>query len=440
MIKYSLYTAFILFIADTSYSQNFTLYEAQSYALENTEQIKNALIDMEIAKQKVNETRAIGLPQVSAEGNFSNFINLPIQVVDGEFIGQPGTLVSFRAGTDFSMNGGVGVNQLIFDGSYIVGLQVSKFYQEFVAANTTLTQQEVLINVTRAYELALVSRESMRYMDTLVESTQLLAEKQAALVELGLLGEEELDQINYALASAKTNQVAAKYNYENARSMLKLAMGYPMQDQIQLMDNLSSVLSDAINSQSESSINNNIQLDLLEKRKELAKYEVKNAKFANLPSLGGFFQHRYDAYRNEFNFLTSNGEWFEQTFWGLRLNVPITSSGARISRQRQAELELKQREFEIQQFKRTLEMQEVSYRNDFLAAQERLKLQKDNVGLATKIYNNSLQRAEIGRESSILVTQKYGQVVTAHSQYIGAMVDVFNAKLNIDQLYNTINR
>jgi outer membrane protein TolC len=167
---------------------------------------------------------------------------------------------------------------------------------------------------------------------------------------------------------------------------------------------------------------------------------VKNAKFSNLPSLGGFFQHRYDAYRNEFNFLSSNGEWFEQTFWGLRLNVPITSSGARISRQRQAELELKQREFEIQYYKRTLEMQEATYKNEFLAAQERLQLQMNNVVLATKIYNNSLQRAEIGRESSILVTQKYTQVVTAQSQYIGAMVDVFNAKLNIDQLYNTINR
>lgn len=440
-MKCNLFLALLLvaLFSSTAFAQKFTLFEAQNYAIENAEQMKNAAIDVEIAQKKIVETRAIGLPQINAEGNFNHFINLPIQVVDGAFIGQPGTLVSFRAGTDYSVSGGVAVNQLIFDGSYLVGLQVSKFYKEFVATNVELTQEQVLLNVTKAYELALVSRENLRFMDSLVSSTEELLNKQRELLALDLILQEDVDQINYAFITAQTNQVNAKYQYENALSFLKMTMAYPMGEPIELLDNLESVLSQALAEvSSENSVDGNIQLDLLNKRLELSRYELKNTKFANLPSLGAFFQHKYDAYRNEFNFFDNNAEWFEQTFVGVRLSVPIFSSGARWSRTQQAQLEIEKREFEINEFKRALQMQETQFTNDLKSAKDKLKLQQENVRLATSIYKNSITRSEIGKENSLMVTQKYTQVISAQAQYVGAMVDVFNARLNIDKLYNNL--
>lgn len=440
-MKCNLFLALLLvaLFSSSAFAQKFTLFEAQNYAIENAEQMKNAAIDIEIAQMKIVETRAIGLPQINAEGNFNHFINLPIQVVDGAFIGQPGTLVSFRAGTDYSVSGGVAVNQLIFDGSYLVGLQVSKFYKEFVATNIELTQEQVLLNVTKAYELALVSRENLRFMDSLVSSTEDLLNKQRELLALDLILQEDVDQINYAFITAQTNQVNAKYQYENALSFLKMTMAYPMGEPIELLDNLESVLSQALAEvSSENSVDGNIQLDLLNKRLELSRYELKNTKFANLPSLGAFFQHKYDAYRNEFNFFDNNAEWFEQTFVGVRLSVPIFSSGARWSRTQQAQLEIEKREFEINEYKRSLLMQETQFTNDLKSAKDKLKLQQENVRLATSIYKNSITRSEIGKENSLMVTQKYTQVISAQAQYVGAMVDVFNARLNIDKLYNNL--
>ncbi len=440
-MKCNLFLSMLLvaLFCSSAFAQKFTLFEAQNYALENAEQLKNALIDVEIAQKKIVETRAIGLPQINAEGNFNHFINLPVQVVDGAFIGQPGTLVSFRAGTDYSVSGGVAVNQLIFDGSYLVGLQVSKFYKEFVATNVELTQEQVLLNVTKAYELALVCRENLRFMDSLVSSTEDLLNKQRELLALDLILQEDVDQINYAFITAQTNQVNAKYQYENALSFLKMTMAYPMGEPIELLDNLESVLSQALGElSSENSVDGNIQLDLLNKRLELSRYELKNTKFANLPSLGAFFQHKYDAYRNEFNFFDNNADWFEQTFVGVRLSVPIFSSGARWSRTQQAQLEIEKREFEINEYKRALQMQETQFINDLKSAKDKLKLQQENVRLATSIYKNSITRSEIGKENSLMVTQKYTQAISAQAQYVGAMVDVFNARLNIDKLYNNI--
>lgn len=419
--------------------QEFSLFEAQTHALENAEDIKKSELDYELAEKQVVETRAIGLPQLNSEMNFQNFLNIPVQVVDGEFIGQPGTLVSFRAGTDYSASAGVTLSQLIFDGSYIVGLQVSRFYKEFVATNIKRSQQEVLFDVTRAYEMTLISKRNKDFVDTLVKLTEDLKEKQTQLFEVGLIPQEEVDQTNYSLLTAKTNQTAADLSYQNALTLLKMTMAYPIDSEIQLTDNLDDLLKEQLTDLS-GQIENNLQLELLQKQKVLSEYDLKNIKMKSLPRLSSFFNHQYNAYRNDFTFFDSNEEWFAQTAWGLNLTIPIFASGDRWAKTQKAKIAVKQDEYEIQKLERALKAQEIQLSNNLTSARKKLELQKENIKLARKIYDNSLLKAEIGKENSIVVTQKYNQLINAQSQYVNAMMDVFNAKLELDQLYNKINR
>jgi len=111
----------------------FSLIEAEQYSVENSKKIKNTLIDLEVAKKKIWETTAIGLPQVNAEGTFQHLIDIPVSVVDASFLNPaapPGSTAEFKMGQPYNMTGSINVNQLIFDGSYIVGLQFSKFYKK----------------------------------------------------------------------------------------------------------------------------------------------------------------------------------------------------------------------------------------------------------------------------------------------------------------------
>jgi outer membrane protein TolC len=438
MRKRIIILAFLAVTFGTS-AQEFSLFEAQSHALENTEDIKRAELDLESAEKQVVETRAIGLPQINSEMNFQNFLNIPVQVVDGEFIGQPGTLVSFRAGTDYSSGAGITMNQLIFDGSYIIGLQVSKFYTEFVSTNIKRSQQQVLFDVTRAYEMALISERNKSFIDTLVKITEDLKEKQTQLFEVGLIPQEEIDQTDYSLLTVKTNQTAADLAYKNALTMLKMTMAYPIENEIRLTDDLDNLLKEQLTDLS-GNIDNNLQLEILRKQKVLSEYDLKNIKMKNLPRLAGFFNHQYNAYRNEFNFTDSNEEWFAQTAWGINLTIPIFASGDRWAKTQKAKIAVKQDEYTIQQYERTLQAQEIQIKNNLTSSRKNLELQGENIKLARKIYDNSLVKAEIGKENSILVTQKYNQLISAQTQYVNAMMDVFNAKLELDQLYNKINR
>lgn len=123
-----------IFISNIGFGQNetsFSLEEAEVCGVNNNEKVKNVLLDVEIAKKKVWETTAIGLPQAHIEGQFQQLIDIPTSVVDASLfnpLAPPGEVMEFRMGQEFSSSAAFNVSQLVFDGSYIVGLQFSNFY------------------------------------------------------------------------------------------------------------------------------------------------------------------------------------------------------------------------------------------------------------------------------------------------------------------------
>ncbi|RFC53539.1 TolC family protein [Brumimicrobium aurantiacum] len=431
--------AVVLLITQSAISQEFSLFEAQTFALENAEQIQRSELDLETAKKQVVETRATGLPQINSETTFQQFLNLPTQVVDGALMGQPGTTVEFTAGQEFNTNAGISANQLIFNGSYIVALQVSKFYTEFVATNIKKSEQDVLSNVTQAYQMALISKRNKQFVDTLVEVTENLINKQKELFEVGFITQEEVDQTEFSLLSTKANLTAAETAYENALLMLKMTMAYPLNKEITLTEDLDKMLLTQEKDIS-GSYQNNLELDILKKQRQISEYDLKNVKMSNYPQLSAFFNHQYQAYRNEFNFFNPDERWYNQTVWGIKLTIPIFAGGERWAKIQKAKIKVKQDELNIQEFERSLSMQETQLRNELNSARINLQLQKKNVELASKIHDNSMIKAEIGKENSIVVTQKYNQLVQAQSNYVNAMVEVFNKKLELDKLYNKLIR
>lgn len=437
-LKAIIITAVVL-IAQSSIAQEFSLFEAQSYALENAEQIKRSELDLESAKKQVVETRAMGLPQINAEGNFQQLINIPTTVVDGAIMGQPGTDVEFRMGQEFNANAGATLSQLIFNGSYFIGLQVSKFYTEFVSTNIKKSQEDVLMNVTQAYQMALISARNKSFVDTLVGLTQELIDKQRALYDVGFITQEEVDQTEFSLLSAQANLVAANTAYQNALIMLKLTMAYPIDQEISLTEDLDNLLSNQEVDLS-GSLENNLELEILQKQKILSEYDLKNIRMENYPQLSGFFKHQFDAYRSEFDFFKSDKPWYDQTVWGIKLTVPIFAGGERWAKIQKAKIVIKQDELTVQEFHRSLQAKEKQLSNELLSARANLKLQEQNISLAQRIHENSMIKAEIGKENSIMVTQKYNQLVEAQTQYVNAMMEVFNKKLELDQLYNQLIR
>ena len=133
---------------------SFSIESAESNGVQNNNKVKNALLEKETTRLKVWETTAMGLPQVNMEGNFQHMIDIPVSVVDATLfnpMAQPGEVMSFQMGQKFTTSASLNVNQLIFDGSYIVALRFSKFYQKMSETAHSNTEKEVKALVREAY-------------------------------------------------------------------------------------------------------------------------------------------------------------------------------------------------------------------------------------------------------------------------------------------------
>ncbi len=416
----------------------FTLMEAKTFALENNPTLKNSALEVEVSEAKRREIFGMGLPQVSLTGGFNHFINLPVQVVGANFINPnagPDETISFQAGTKFSSNGTFQANQLLFNGSYLVGLQVAKLYVDFQRTLTVQSQEEVVFNVIQAYQIATVAKENIQFTDSMILITKDLVNKQKNYLDLGLMKQEDFDQLAYSLLTTENAKLEAENQYQNAITLLKMTMSFPMDKNLEITENSAQMM--LRSNLSGTDLNNNINILVLEQQRQLNTYDLKNKQAGKLPSLNAFFQQQYNAYRNEFNFF-SNEKWFPQTLWGLQLNIPIYSGGTKDAQIKQAEIKLKQNDNTLSQYKENLKFQEMQAKTNLANAQKKMELQQANIDLAEKIYKNSLIRKEIGQESSINVTQKYNQLIMAQAQYTGAKVAVLDAKLALERLYNQI--
>ena len=416
-----------------------TLLDAKEYALKNHYNIANSILEYDKAIHQKKEYLAAGMPEANITGAFNQFVNLPVQVLPVSFFNPAAPeeeIIAFRAGTEFNSNASLQVNQLLFDGSYFVGIQASKLLIELQQQQKTRTKEEVLFAVIDAYHIAAIALENLSFVDSIYQLTSALEERQKTVLKLGLITQEELDQMTFAVLSSKNAYENAELQYSNALALLKYSMNYP-QDSILQLSNSVSELDIEASQISLGSIEDNSMLPLLQTQIQLSQCNVKNNKAGFLPSLSAYFQQSYNAYRTSFDFFDDK-PWYSQTNWGIQMKIPVFSSGKGVAVVKQSEIKLMQDENNYQLTKQGLKFQEVQLKNTLESALKKRELQKENSRLAEKIYKNALNKEKIGNGNNVVVTQKLNQVMIAQAEYTASLIEVYRTKLELDKLYNKL--
>ena len=187
-------------------SNTFSLDEAVQYAMQNNAISKNASNDLEIAQAKKWETIATGLPQISAFIDYANNIKQPISLVPAEFFGgNKGEFAEISFGTKQTFDGTATLNQLLFDGSYIVGLSSIKLYLEIADNAKKKTDLEVKRNVISAYGNVLVSQERVKFLKENLENVEGNLKEITKVYENGMTELENVEQLTITYSNLKNS-------------------------------------------------------------------------------------------------------------------------------------------------------------------------------------------------------------------------------------------
>ena len=176
--------------------QVFSLQEAIDYALENNYDAMNAKLGIEAADAQLREIVATGFPQISGSVEYNNFFKIPTQLIPGEFFGEPaGSYIPVQFGVRHNATIGITVSQLIFSGSYIVGVQASSVYSDLQEQNNKRSELDVAQSVTQSYYLVLLVEENQRILKQSLENINKIHYEVEQSFKEGFVEETEVKQL-----------------------------------------------------------------------------------------------------------------------------------------------------------------------------------------------------------------------------------------------------
>lgn len=413
-----------------------SLDEAIVYALENSYNTRAARKDISSAKEKVWETTTIGLPQINANVDYQNFLKQPISVAD---INGDGVDEEFVFGTKQNLNASVTLSQLLFDGSYLVGLQASKTYLKIsnqAQEKTELLTREAVVN---AYGNVLVTENSIAILKGNIKILQKNYDDAKKIYENGLNEEEDVEQLEITLGNLKSQLSSVIRMKEIGYQMLNLALGNPINTQLILTDSLDSLAIGNINLNLISTpfkVDNHIDFKIAENDRESKRLMMRLEQSKALPSLSAFINYGTQAFSNSFTFFESEQRWFQSSLFGISLNVPIFSSLGRTAKTAQAKIALETADLRLEETKQRLSLQAKKAKSDYQLSIENYNTAKKNVGLAERIEKKQRIKFFEGISSSFDLLQAQNQLYSQQQNYIQSMLDVIAKKAALENALN----
>ncbi|MDF1671950.1 MAG: TolC family protein [Vicingaceae bacterium] len=418
---------------------SFSLKQAQDYAIENNYKNQKAMLDVDIAKKKVWETTAAGLPQVSANAKLQKFLDIPVNLAPANAFNPAapeGELAELQFGLDYSNSVGVSASQLVFDGSYIVGLQAVKTYKNLSISNQVKTEIELNEEVKQAYFTVLVAEENTTVLKKSKEAVDEILKETNALYKEGMIDEQSVDQLTLTVNELSTAVGIAEGQIDFARKLLKLQMGMDIANKITLTQGLDVFVEEIQGAPEEQAFNveNHVDYNLVETNMRLQKLNLRKEKYSFLPSINLFLSHEQQNMNNKFDAF-SGGKWYPMTVIGAQLTLPILTSGSRLSKMSQAKIEYEKSEISAKEVEQGLMYQTQIAQSNYETNYETYLNQKENMALAKKIYDKTVLRYKEGVSSSLDLSQTQNQYLTAEGNYIKALLELLKSKSELQKSY-----
>lgn len=444
-----------------------SLEDCINYALENSVSIKNARIDQEIAVSKVKETRGIGLPQVNGEvqlvhnqklGRFFTsfsengfFFSEPIPGVnEGDVLAAQNF---FQLKSSGSAN--LSISQLIFNGSYIVGLQASNTYKELSIRAFQQSEEQVIQNVSKAYYSVLTTRENLKIFDNNIERIDSLLKMTSVAFANGLAEEIDVDGLTVALNNLETEKAQVANIYEFTQAMLKFQMNYPLEGVLEIKSQDLNSLMLPIAQETDSkdwSYENRADYQIVQTQRKLQRLDLKNKYATTLPTLVAFGNLGMSTqsptfaglFKTETNFPKTDAlgpdQWYSSSLFGVTLSVPIFSGGQRNYQIQQSKLNLSKIENLVGQMEAGMNMEVESSSTNFENALKVYNAQKINVKLSEKIVFATSAKYAQGLVTSRDVIDSETTLKDSQVNYYNAILNALLAKVDLDKAKGQIRK
>jgi outer membrane protein TolC len=431
--KLLIFTFFLSLIVSAQENNSFSLDEAIDYAIANSYQNRTAINDIKAAEKRKWETTTIGLPQIDAKIDYINNLKQQFPGVD---FNQDG-VIDFAAKQ--SITGTATLQQLLFDGSYLVGLQAAKTYLKIsnqAKEKTELSTREAVIN---AYGNILVAEKSIEILYRNKKVNDRLLRGARVGYENGLAEQEDVEQFEITEGTIESSIKNANRMKEIAFQMLNLTMGTKIDTELTLTDTLDDLVlsnTDLSLLAQDFNLKNHIDFKIAENSRESNRLLMQLERSKALPSLSAFANYSYLANSDSFTFFNSSQSWIPTSVFGVSLNVPLFSSLERSARTAQAKIALESSDIQLEETRQRLNLQAQQARSNYQLSIENYETAKRNLNLAERIENKQQIKFKEGVNTSYELLQSQNQLYSQQNNYVQSMLNIIANKAKLENALN----
>lgn len=437
----NLILGFFMFFGSLQAQQSMSLKECVAYALSNHANVTKAQLDAEVAKYNVKEMLGVAFPQINGQLDMNYYVKIPTSLIPAKAFGGPeGQFLAVQFGVPWNSTAQISVNQLIFDGSYFLGLEASKMYVNLMNKEVSRTQQDISANVARAYYSVLISTKRVDILkENIAQLEKILANTQQ-LYKNGVVEKLDVDRLEVNLNNLKTELSKANEFIALGRNLLKYQMGMDLATDLQLTDPLQEKLEISLDDTSKTDFESKrVEFELMKMRIELQEKNIKRYRVMRYPSLYAFGNVQTQAQRQEFNFFDTKQRWYPISIVGIRLSVPIFD-GLRTHNKIQAEKAvLKKYQLENSELKRGIALEFANAKTNLINNITDLEIHKRNISLAEQVYKIAQEKYQKGVGSNIEVIQAESSLKQAQTNYLNELLESYSSLVDLKKANGTLS-
>jgi outer membrane protein len=432
-------------------SQSLTLEQAINYAMQHNAEVQNASLSVEGSKQEVKSIIASGLPQLTANGNFTHNVQIASQqlpdfispAVYGVLIsedllpddrfkaGQPQTLAF---GAPSSLTAMANLNQLLFDGTYFLGLKAAKQYVKMSELMQENTEISTIDNVKKSYYAALITGQNSDLLQKSLINLDRTYTETKGLYEAGFAEKLDVDRLEFAISNLQTQINNIALQKQILMNMLKVTIGMDVHQEISLEAEL---LEQPFANADNYSIDSRIETKIMQQKLLLDSLNIKRYKVGYLPSIRLNASYQQNSFAESAEFKGLGKTWNPGTMYGVNISIPIFDGFYKQAKISQAKVDFQKDKNTYNNTRNQLMFQIEQAKMNVAIKSQNLENQKKNKVLAKSIYETSKIKFDEGVGSSFELIQSQTDQTQADITYSNALYELIVAQIDLQTALGT---
>lgn len=426
-------------------SDTLTLKRCIEIGIENNLTLQQKQQDIHIAEIGQSENRHKLIPVIQGYANFVHNVERATSVTDGSNLSK---LLGVDApymvgqGLDFQTTGGFQLSMPLYNQTLYTGIQIADKMKEISEASYEKAKEDLTVEISKLYYLAQTTAKQIELIRSNIGRMESLKSITSAFYDNDMALKVDVQRVDINLENLRTQLTNAEAMYEQQLNLLRYTLDFAPDSPI-LLSTLKGYI-DYDDSYLLCGLSPDLyELQLLNMQSEVLQKQKKMINQGYLPTLSLVGATQWTAFTDKFeNYFHTHptNKWYNHTYWGLQLNVPIFDGFAKRNKSRKVAAQYTQLQTTIADTEKKLQTQYQNSLNDWHNNIRNAERQRENYRLAESVYLVTSDQYKEGVASMSDLLQDEMRMTEAQNGYISALYKYMVSELSLLKLTGQLNR